>query len=74
MDGYELCEKVKGDLRISHIPVLLLTAKAETEHKLKGYKTGADAYVEKPFDNNILLSQLEAILQNRRLLKELFWS
>lgn len=72
MDGYELCEKLKNDLRISHIPLVMLTAKSETEHRLKGYKLGADAYISKPFDNTILLTQLDSVLRNRLLLKERF--
>ena len=54
MDGYELCRRIKSDLNISHIPVLLLTAKTD-EHSIQvGYKTGADAYLPKPFDLEVL--------------------
>ena len=54
LDGYELCRRIKSDLNISHIPVLLLTAKTD-EHSIQvGYKTGADAYLPKPFDLEVL--------------------
>ncbi|WP_372775990.1 ATP-binding protein [Mangrovibacterium sp.] len=72
MDGFELCQKLKSDLRVSHIPVVLLTAKAEIEDQIEGYKSGADAYIPKPFDNQLLVSQIEAILRNRTILKDRF--
>lgn len=48
MNGYELCKQIKEDLEISHIPVILLTARNDEESQLYGYKNGADAYVTKP--------------------------
>ncbi len=65
MNGYELCNAIKNDEAISHIPVILLTARTTSEAKLKGFNLGADAYVNKPFEWNILLSQISAILSAR---------
>ncbi len=72
MDGFELCQKIKNDLRISHIPVVMLTAKSDLKDKIEGYKAGADAYVSKPFDGQLLSNQIESILRNRSILKERF--
>ncbi|MDU1890350.1 MAG: two-component regulator propeller domain-containing protein [Dysgonomonas sp.] len=66
MDGFELCEKIKTNIDYSHIPVVLLTAKNDLESKIKGLKSGADAYIEKPFSANYLISQLIALLENRK--------
>jgi len=68
-DGYELCKEIKTEERYSHIPVILLTAKTTPEDSIKGYQLGADAYVSKPFDINILEAQVAAVLANREELK-----
>jgi YesN/AraC family two-component response regulator len=70
MDGLELCKKVKEKRETCHIPVLLLTAKDSPEQIAEGYKVGADAYVTKPFDLNLLISQTERLIQNRALIRE----
>ncbi|MCT4648520.1 MAG: ATP-binding protein [Carboxylicivirga sp.] len=72
MNGYDLCLQVKNNIKISHVPVVLLTAKSEIEHQLKAYQLGADTYIAKPFDNAMLVSQIQALLNNRALLKERF--
>ncbi|MEM9895753.1 MAG: ATP-binding protein, partial [Bacteroidota bacterium] len=72
MNGIELCKKIKSDFNTSHIPVVLLTAKTQAEHKLQGYDTGADAYVEKPFNLKLLQSRVSTILKNRQLTKQKF--
>lgn len=65
MDGFELCEKIKTDINISHVPVILLTAKTDTESKIKGLESGADAYIEKPFSPFHLKAQLRNLLKKR---------
>jgi len=69
MDGWELCQKLKSDVHISHIPIILLTALNESEHTIKGLELGADAYLSKPFNVDHVLSLIKSILHNRRLLK-----
>ena len=72
MDGIELCGKVKSDLRFSHIPVILLTAKTDDESKIGGLNAGADAYIEKPFSIQYLMASVANQLENRRKLQQLF--
>ena len=63
MDGMELCRKIKTDIRISHIPVVLLTARTTEEHILTGLKEGADDYITKPFNTDILLLRIKKLLE-----------
>lgn len=70
VDGYEFCKKVKKDERTSHIPVLLLTALHSKEHEMKGLSSGADDYITKPFDLNILQTKIDNMLSIRDSLKE----
>ena len=72
MDGFELCEKIKSDFEISHIPIILLTAKNTLQSKIEGLHSGADAYIEKPFSPAHLNAQIESLLNNRNKLKEYF--
>ena len=69
MNGIELCSKIKGDGRTSHVPVILLTAKVETEATLEGFSSGADDYILKPFDFRILESRIENIINSRGQLR-----
>jgi len=72
MDGFELCKNIKNNLEYSHIPVVLVTAKNDLNSKIQGLEMGADAYVEKPFSMNHLITQLTTLLNNRRREKEAF--
>lgn len=72
MDGFELCKAIKTDVDLSHIPVVLLTAKTSDDNKVKGYSLGANAYVEKPFNLEVLKAQLDTLIKNRKLLQEKF--
>jgi len=71
-NGYQLCDTLKKDERTSHIPVIMLTAKTDQDSKIQGIKTGADAYLAKPFDKAELLALIENLIENRRVLKEKF--
>ena len=70
MDGNTLCQKLKNNISSSHIPVILLTAKNDAKDIAEGYESGADAYVQKPFDPQILELQVNNILKNRQILRE----
>lgn len=69
MNGYQLCKEIKENLNISHIPVILLTARADSESQLLGYKLGADAYLAKPFEMEMLLSVIQNQVKNREYIK-----
>lgn len=72
MDGLQFTKKLKADIDINHIPVVLLTAKNTFEDHLEGVKCGADAYIEKPFSFVFLFAQIESLLNNRKLERESF--
>lgn len=67
-NGHEFCAKLKADLRTSHIPVLMLTAKSMTDDWVKGLEVGADAYLTKPFKMKVMRSQVKQLIYNRELL------
>lgn len=62
IDGYEVCQRLKADEKTKYIPVLMLTAKGEVEHKVKGLNIGADDYMAKPFDYKELSARVRSLL------------
>jgi ligand-binding sensor domain-containing protein/DNA-binding response OmpR family regulator/nitrogen-specific signal transduction histidine kinase len=72
MDGLQLCSEIKSDVASSHIPVIMLTAKADIKSRIEGLDAGADAYVEKPFSVEHLLAQISNIFTNRNKVKQAF--
>jgi signal transduction histidine kinase/DNA-binding response OmpR family regulator len=69
MDGLKIASALKTDLRTSHIPVILLTAKNSTEQQIEGMQTGADMYITKPFSPQFLLESVRSLLTNRAILR-----
>ncbi|UOB16619.1 two-component regulator propeller domain-containing protein [Abyssalbus ytuae] len=68
MDGFELCKKLKEDMRTCHIPIVLLTAKDSSLSKEEGYESGADSYLTKPFSSSLLKTRIKNLLQQRDIL------
>lgn len=69
MDGFQLCQHIKENLEVSHIPVVLLTTQGDADSRNLGYKLGADAYIAKPFDLDFLHTILSNLLKNREAIK-----
>ncbi|WP_235005344.1 hybrid sensor histidine kinase/response regulator transcription factor [Pedobacter nyackensis] len=74
MDGIHFCKRIKQNIQTCHIPVILLTARNETDHQIKGLEVGADDYVTKPFSIAILEAKLQNISRSRKRLKEYYSS
>jgi ligand-binding sensor domain-containing protein/signal transduction histidine kinase/DNA-binding response OmpR family regulator len=72
LNGYELCSKIKNTFTTSHIRVVLLTVLSEDQDKLIGYKSGADAFISKPFEIELLISRIENLLKDSHVLKQKF--
>ncbi|MBX2876823.1 MAG: response regulator, partial [Saprospiraceae bacterium] len=70
MDGFEFCQRIKSQIETSHIPVILLTALSSAANTATGLEKGADAYISKPFDESVLLAQINNLLQQRKRLQE----
>ena len=70
MDGLELCRLIKSDINTSHIPVILLTARSSEEHEIQGFEIGADDYISKPFNPEMLLVRVKNIIENRKKIWE----
>ena len=71
MNGLEFCQRIKSGTATSHIPVILLTARALDHHQIEGYESGADAYITKPFSSELLLARINNLLKSRLKLKTL---
>ena len=74
MDGLELVSRMKMDVQFSHIPVLMLSARHNIEHKIQGYDAGADSYITKPFEMSVLIANIKSLVNNRKLQAESFSS
>jgi signal transduction histidine kinase/DNA-binding response OmpR family regulator len=70
VDGYELCSVLKNDVKTSHVPIILLTAKASEENILQGLETGADDYITKPFNTKILIARIKNLIDIRSQLQK----
>ena len=70
-DGYQLCQEIKQDIQLSHIPVILVTAKITAENQVEGLNVGADAYVTKPFEPAVLSALIQSQLKNRDRVRKL---
>jgi signal transduction histidine kinase/DNA-binding response OmpR family regulator len=74
MDGYEFCAEVKSDLHTSHIPFVLISARADEEDMIEGLDAGADDYIIKPFELNVVEAKIRTLIENRKKLQKLFSS
>lgn len=74
MDGLQLCKNIKGDLKTSHIPLLMLSAKAMVNDRLEGIDSGADMYLSKPFELDILKSSLAQLITSRQIMFKKFYT
>ncbi|WP_175454729.1 hybrid sensor histidine kinase/response regulator transcription factor [Lutibacter oricola] len=72
LNGFELCKRIKTDIKTSHIPVVLLTALTAIDDQIHGLSDGADAYIKKPFNVQHLVTRVETLLRNRKKLRERF--
>ncbi len=72
MDGIECCEHLKNELQTSHIPVILLTACSLDEQRIKGFESGADSYIAKPFNSKVLEVRVHNLIENRKRMKQFF--
>jgi response regulator RpfG family c-di-GMP phosphodiesterase len=72
MSGTEFCDKLKHDIHISHIPVILLTARTSEDIQVEGFKVRADAYITKPFNMEILQLRIQNLIEQQEKRKELF--
>lgn len=74
MTGIELCQRIKGDSALGHIPVILVTGNASTEARLRGVEGGADDYISKPFEKDLLIARVAALLKSRSNLQKYFYN
>ena len=74
LDGLDLCKTIKEDSSLNHIPVILLTGSSSDEMQLKGMHQGADDFIKKPFDKDILMARVSSILKRRNILQSYFYN
>jgi len=72
MDGMECCRRLKSEVNTYHIPVVMLTACSLDEQRIEGHQQGADAYLSKPFNNQVLLAQIEALIKSHDKVRDFF--
>ena len=72
LNGLEMCQQLKNDIHTSHIPIILLTAKLSDETKIDSYKAGADSYIAKPFNFEVLLTRIETLIKQQEKRRKLF--
>ena len=72
MDGMEMCNKIKSNPLTQQIPIILLTALDSKESSIKGLHTGADAYITKPFNEDVLIARVHNLIKERKRLREVF--
>lgn len=72
VDGLEMCVRIKNNIQTSHIPIILLTARISDEARIESYKAGADSYISKPFNYDILLTRINMLLEQQEKRKEIF--
>ena len=72
LNGLEMCQQMKTDIQTSHIPIILLTAKLSDETEIESYKAGADSYISKPFNFDVLLTRIETLIEQQEKRKNLF--
>ena len=74
MDGFEFCDHIKNDLKTSHIPILMVTAKGMQIDKVKGIDSGADVYLNKPFNMKVLRSHINQLITSRKILFDKYFN
>jgi len=74
LNGIEVCATIKNDPQLSYIPMILLTASASPESRIKGLESGADDYIQKPFEKDVLIARIANLLQNRDNLQQYFYN
>lgn len=72
MDGFEMCKAIKSEFETCHVPVILLTARSLEEDRIEGYETGADGYLSKPFEINVLKARIQNLLETKKRVREKF--
>jgi YesN/AraC family two-component response regulator len=72
IDGIQLCQQIKSNIATSHIPVILLTAKTDKEVQIESYHTGADAFISKPFQADVLKVRIQNLIDSRERLRQVF--